>query len=199
MSEPIGRDPLERLRLENPVDIERLPSASLARARARFQEDSVITDRSLSRPVTQRPRLILGAAAAAALAIALVALMGPRALGPGIVPSPSSGPISAACVETYNLDSLTRRTFAFDGTVASATGDEVTFEVNERFRGIDGDTITLSAPGMGGTVITSAGGPALVPGQRYLVAGDDRFVWACGFTQDYDPTVAEAWRSALSR
>jgi hypothetical protein len=36
---------------------------------------------------------------------------------------------------------------------------------------------------MTGTSVTSAGGPNLGVGERYLVAGDDEFVWACGFAQ----------------
>lgn len=74
----------------------------------------------------------------------------------------------------------------------------MTFSVNEAFAGdaSAGDSVTLSAPGMSGTSITSAAGPSLTVGARYLVAGDDEFVWACGFTQPYDEAVAAEWAEA---
>lgn len=202
MSEPVGDDPLERLRRANPVDPERLPSASLARVRARLQEDSMRDGGSLSGRSMGRSRVAFGAVTGALLAVALVALIAPRASAPGVLPGevpPSSpgGPISASCVETYGLDGLGRRTFAFDGTVLTIDGDEVTFEVNDAFRGVATDRVALTATGMTAAVISSAGGPNLVPGERYLVAGDDRFVWACGFTQDYDPAIAATWRETL--
>jgi hypothetical protein len=199
MSEPIGDDPLDRLRQEDSVDAGRLSSASLARVRARFQESSMIHGSAARGTASTRWRLAFGGLAAATVALAMVVLIAPRATGPGVTPSPSGGPISAACVETYSLESLSRRSFAFVGTVASFNGDEVTFDVNEAFRGVAGDHATLTATGMTGAVISSAGGPSLMPGGRYLVAGDDHFVWACGLTQDYDPNVAASWRSTLGR
>jgi len=196
MNEPIGDDPLEQLRRANPVDPERLPSASLARVRARFQESAMINGSTAHATAPGRWRLAFAALAAAVVAIAVVLVIAPPATGPGATPSPS-GPSSAACVETYSLESLERRSFAFDGTVTAIDRDEVTFDVTEAFRGVAGDRITLTATGMTGTVISSVGGPSLMPGGRYLVAGDDHFVWACGFTQDFDPNVAAAWRSTL--
>lgn len=196
MSEPISDDPLERLRRANPVDSEGLPAASLARVRARFQEESMIHPRI--RLALGRPRLAFGALAGAVLVVAIATFMTPRATVPVVPPGPSGGLTSASCVEVYSLETLGRRSFAFDGTVTAIDGDDVTFDVNEAFRGVTSDRITLAAPAMTGTVISSAGGPSLMTGHRYLVAGDDRFVWACGFTQDYEPTVAATWKAALS-
>jgi len=198
MSEPIGDDPLERLRRANPVDPEGLPAASLARVRARFQEESMIHADTRSRPASGRARLAFATFGSAVLAVAIAAFIAPRTEAPGSVPSPSGRPISAACVETYSLDSLGRRSFAFDGAVSAIDGDEVTFDVNEAFRGVGSDPITLITTGMTGSVVSSVGGPTLMPGGRYLVAGDDRFAWACGFTQYFDPTVAATWRATLS-
>lgn len=53
--------------------------------------------------------------------------------------------------------------------------------------GVSSGTVSLTASGMTGTSVTSAGGPNLAIGERYLVAGDGEFAWACGFTQPYDP------------
>ena len=47
-------------------------------------------------------------------------------------------------------------------------------------------------------LIGYVGGPSLVVGHRYLVAGDDHFAWACGFTQAYDAAVAAQWSAALA-
>jgi hypothetical protein len=137
-------------------------------------------------------------AGAAIAAFALVALVGPRLLAPAGTPGGSPNPGSAACVEQYSLDTLKNRGFAFDGTVTGIDGDEVTFKVNQAFKGALGESVTLTATGMTGTAITSAGGPNLAVGERYLVAGEDRFAWACGFTQAYDGAVAAQWSAALA-
>jgi hypothetical protein len=73
----------------------------------------------------------------------------------------------------------------------------VTFTVGTSYLGPAAGSITLDAPGMTGTAITSSGGPNLIVGERYLVAGDDRFAWACGYTQPYDAVVAAEWAAAL--
>jgi hypothetical protein len=202
-----GDDPLDELRRNNPAQADDLPSASLARVRARTQEAISMGQR----PRRERlPALAgLGAAVTAIALFAIVAL--PRTGGtappsaPPIAvatPTPGASPTTggggmASCIEQYSLDALKRRTFAFDGTVASISGDEVTFTVRDTYRGAAGATVTLTATGMTGTTSSSAGGPTLSVGERYLVAGDDRFVWGCGFTQPYDAGVAAAWADAL--
>ena len=224
MSEPVGTDPLDELRRVNPVDPDRLPSASLARISARIQEDTM----EPSRGTTVRRRTLIPAAAGVAIAaIALVAFVGGRALGPAATPgatgatggaaatgatggAPATGSTGgaaataitgggaglASCVERYSPETLAKRSFAFDGTVTAFSGDEVTFKIGRRFKGAEADSITLTATGMTGTAITSAGGPNLAVGERYLVAGEDAFAWACGFTQPYDATVAAQWAQA---
>lgn len=139
-------------------------------------------------PILRRAGLGLAAAAA----IALVVIVS----GQG---APGGPPIdgTAACVDPYSLEALGGRDFAFDGTVTAIDGSKVTFAVNAAFRGVTGATVTLDAPGMTGTAITSADGPNLAVGERYLVAGDDTFAWACGYTQSYDPGLAAEWSSAL--
>jgi hypothetical protein len=211
VSEPTGSDPLDELRSADPVAPDRLPSASLARMSARVQEDIMSTNVSSA----GRRRFVIPAAAAATLAgIALVVVVVGRgpAPDPGIAvasaspgtqiaaasPSPllPVGPVSAFCMERYSPQTLADRSFSFDGTVARIAGDEVTFRVGHWFKGAAGDPITLTATGMTGTAITSAGGPHLAVGERYLVAGEDHFAWACGFTQPYDAAVAAEWAAA---
>jgi hypothetical protein len=183
-------DPLEALRAVNPVDDNQLPSASLARIRARVQED-VMTTGATGRRV---PRLLAtGIGVAAVGVLALIALLGGRDNAAGTPPGSSIGPGSAACVEQYSTATLANRTIAFDGTVSAIAGDRVTFAVNHAYRGVTGTTVTLDATGMTGTTVTSAGGPNLTMGERYLVAGEATFVWSCGFTQPYEPDVAVTW------
>ena len=193
MNEHHERDPLDLLRAANPVDVDRLSSASLARIRARVSEDVMTT--TTSRPFRIRFAALGAAAAVAALALALV--IGRPGVAPGVLPGGSPGTGSASCVEPYaGPVSITKRTLAFDGTVSAINGDKVTFTVNQAYRGADGASITLDAAGMTGTTITSAGGPNLAVGERYLVAGDDHFVWSCGYTQPYDAALAAQWQAA---
>ena len=195
MSERHEAGPIAKLRSANPVVDDQLSSASLARIRARVSED-VMTDGA------DRPRLparLVGTAvgAVAVCALALAFLVGRPGAGPGGSPGASGGPIAASCVEPYrDAASIARRAFAFDGTVTAISGDQVTFQINQAYRGASGSSVTLDASGMTGTSITSAGGPTLAVGNRYLVAGDDRFAWACGYTQVYDAGVAAQWAAA---
>lgn len=106
---------------------------------------------------------------------------------------PSNGPQLGSCVEAYSLETLAGRGIAFDGTVTAINGEEVRFEVTRAYRGVTGGSVALRADGMTGSSIGSVDGPAFQVGGRYLVAGEDRFAWGCGFSQPYDPAVAEDW------
>jgi hypothetical protein len=135
-------------------------------------------------------------------------------------PAPTTGPstsvplgagAAASCVETYSSGALAGRAFAFDGTVTNiGTVEnllyvEVTFEVNEWFKG-DGPPeviVEMFPPAMA----TSAGNSEYAVGSRLLVAGEPRWggapledpiAWYCGFTRSYDDTTAADWRAALS-
>ena len=105
-----------------------------------------------------------------------------------------------SCVESYDLTTLANREYAFDGTVTSVDGQDMTFTVEEWFAPgpYDGaaDTVTLDHQDLAGMLFAPEG-PALEPGTRVLVAGDGGLVWSCGFTQLHDPAVAEQWRTAL--
>jgi hypothetical protein len=142
-------------------------------------------------------------------------------------PTPTTGPATsvpigagaaASCVETYSSGALAGRAFAFDGTVTNiGTVEnllyvEVTFEVNEWFKG-DGppEVIVEMFPPAGAasattSAVTSAGSADYAVGSRLLVAGEPRWggapledpiAWYCGFTRTYDDTTASDWRAAL--
>ena len=190
-------DPLDVLRDANPVDLDRLSSASLARIRARISEEVMTTTTSPRRLPWPRATLGLAGGIVAAGALAIALLIGQGGGAPGSVPGGVIGEGSAACVEPYSTTAIGNRSFAFDGTVTAIDGEQVTFTVGTGYRGVSDSSVTLEAPGMTGTTITSAGGPNLVIGERYLVAGDDRFAWGCGYTQPYDAGVAAEWAAAL--
>jgi hypothetical protein len=205
------RDELDLLEAANPVMASSLPSAEHPRARALF-ERITMTDtipESNRQPTTSRTRRPL---VALATALALIALVGVVTLlqgddgearddvaGPPSTEAPLSpdGPSLGSCVEVYDPTTLAGREIAFDGVVASTAGDAVTFTVKEWFSGGEGPEVTLEgASALAG--LTSAGGSmSLEPGSRLLVAGDGGFAWACGFTQPFDPDVAEQWRRSF--
>ena len=204
MTEPFEIDPLEQLRRANPVASDRLPSGSRTRIRARIQEATMVgaeqQNDSWRGRFGRRGAWALAAAGTSIAGAALALIVVTSGTKPPTPPAVGNGGVSSAsCVETYSVTALAKRSFAFDGTVSAIAGDEVTFMINERFRGSAGASVTLTAIGMTGTAITSAGGPNLVVGGRYLVAGEDRFAWACGFTQPYDAAVAAQWREAAGR
>ena len=202
MTKRTEMDPIEELRRADPVDADRLPLAALARIRERTQ-GAVMDDTEGTAPARRGLRwpqtLVAGIGGVAVAALAVLALNGSGSGAPGVVPAPdpsNGGPISASCVETYSLDTLSNRDLAFDGTVTGISGDSVTFAVNEAYRGAGSASITLTATGMTGTSISSAGGPSLVEGERYLIAGDGQFVWGCGFSQPYQADIAAHWADA---
>ena len=156
----------------------------------------ISTARPRQAPWSTRAFALAGAAVAAG-AIALALFVGQPDSAPGVIPGSSVGGGSAFCVEQYSPTTLAHRDFAFDGTVSAIDGDRVTFTVNHTYHGVRAGSIALDAPGMSGAAVTSAGGPNLAVGERYLVAGDDTFVWACGYTQPYDTKVAAEWEAAF--
>ena len=123
---------------------------------------------------------------------------------PRTVSESSPGAVSSAagsCAEQYSRESLEKRDYAFDGIVtridkgSETDADRVTFDVEEWFKGGSGTAATRRASAF--TATTSAGGSPHSVGQRLLVAGDEDFVWECGFTQTYSSAVAEEWRNAF--
>ena len=129
-------------------------------------------------------------------------------------PLPDSG--AASCVESYSLETLGNRDFAFDGTVVrigpsvSDRGDDgdlnlagVTFAVREWFVGGDAEEVTVDLQTVGeGTAEEDL--PFRV-GTRLLMSGEPRWggapvdspiAWGCGFSRYYDEETAKAWRES---
>lgn len=103
----------------------------------------------------------------------------------------------AMCVAGYSPDTLAEREVAFAGTVTAMEGDDITFDVEEVFRGDVGGTVTLGGAELLGGITPDNPTPVAV-GDRVLVAGDGGFAWGCGFTQLHDEDVAATWRDALT-
>jgi len=196
-------DPNEMLRRADPLDRLDVPKDTTGdHARSLFQEVvNMETEKSTSKEQTRRrnrPRWAIPAVAAALTALVVVGIT--VSGGNGATPQEQVAggvPIASAamCVEFYDLDTVTNRDVAFDGTLTDIDGSDVTFSVNTWFKGGSGDTTTLDENGL--TAITSLGGPRLEAGQRYLVSGSGGFVWGCGFTMTYDSAIADQWAATL--
>ena len=207
---PVG-DELTRLRAADPLDASSLPSPADPQAQALL---ATILDSTPSAAPHSRRTLLVAAAAAVVIAVFAGVLLLNRSPAPddniatnqptetssgGVPPGGLSpgGTMVGSCVELYDLQTLTNREMAFDGTVQAVTGDSVTFTVTEWYRGGDAAEITLKgASTLNGLTSVGPGAP-LEPGTRLLVAGDGGFAWSCGFTQPYDPAVANEWKAAL--
>lgn len=197
MTTPDGNDPLDRLRAADPMRPDDVPSASLARVSARIQEH-IMTDVQHS-PVVQpsrRPLALLGGSAiAGALALALVFGGGFNLAGGGAVPTdPAGGGGMASCI-MYDPATLPTFDIVFDGTVTGIDGDQVTFDVNEDWKGA-GDSITLTAPDAAISLVGPL--PDFEVGGRYLVTAAGSTINACGYTLDYDADTAADWAAAFA-
>lgn len=205
-------DALEILRAANGVVPADLPPPDGPRARALYEEIVTMSSDTDHRPATPpragARRLALGVAAAAAIGLVTVlavTLLGGPPAEPEPAPiatDPDPGEVSgglASCAFAYSAETLAQRELAFEGVIAAVDGDRVTFDVGEVFHGDVADPAVLG----GGLLLVgqgtvSTGASDLAVGDRVLVAGDGGFAWACGFTQPYDPAVADTWREAFS-
>jgi hypothetical protein len=214
---PTGPDPIDRLRAADPIQTDDVPDASLARVAARIQEQ-IMTDKQHD-PTVRQPRgplvwvgsLVLFGVFALAIGLALANGFGaqtppPVAVVPTAtteVPTPSDVPVDsgnpaagggvASCL-VYDPANLPNFDSVLDGTVSAIDGDQVTFKVNEGWKGADG-TITLTSPRV--DVAISGPLPAMKVGERYLVTASGSTISACGYTLDYDAHTAATWAAAF--
>ena len=200
----------ERLRAINPNPSSTSLSDADTHRRAALLEEilemtqTTSTPNSVDEPGRKRYAGILAAGVAAAAIVGIIVVTTTNdddkpttapttSVSSTLTPSIGIG----SCVESYSIRTLPNRELAFDGTVGAVNGVEVTFTVNNWYKGGTESTVTLDGTGMVGGAITSAGGLTLNIGERYLVAGDGGFVWSCGFTQPYEPGIAQQWSDAL--
>jgi hypothetical protein len=163
-------------------------------------------------PLWWRSRLLLAAVAAGVLlvagAVSAVVLTGGQS---GEAPGPVNGPGPAlgSCVEQFSVETLASRDFAFDGTVSGVVtpGDAqaeegaaptmVTFQVRHWYKGGGGDSVTLKTYEQPGAVTSIGGSLDLSVGTRLLAAGDDDFLWSCGFSMPYTESNARLFSRAF--
>lgn len=86
--------------------------------------------------------------------------------------------------------------FAFDGTVRSAEGGRVTFEVSRWYTGQQLDRVVVDQPPQQlGELI---GVPDFRSGDRYLVAAtSDHRLMVCGFSAPYSTKLADLYAAAF--
>ena len=197
MDERSPRDELDALRRANPVAIDQLPTHSRDRIWARIEEATMADNTPQADPGQTRLARWSIAASGVALTLAVVAAA-TLGGGPAGIPGPSAaggGGAAGMCIQ-FTTEMLQERQFAFDGTVTTINGDQVTLAVTTAFWGSPqaGSSVTLTAGmGMTGDAVVLEGGPRLAAGSRYLVSGDDQFMWACGYTVDWDASTAAQW------
>jgi hypothetical protein len=204
MSQPGGSDPFDRLRAADPMRVDDVPDASLARVSARIQEH-IMTDVHSS-PTSKRPGrplVMLGAlGVVGALALGLAVTLGsglgrPQPGSIGSVPTPSSDPAAgggmASCI-MYDPAILPTFDIVFDGTVSAIDGDQVTFAVNDAWKGVD-DSVTLTAPSTSVALVGPI--PDFEVGGRYLVTAAGSNINACGYTLEFDAQTAATWAAAF--
>ena len=201
MSELSGLDPIGRLRAANPSPADEVPAASLARVSARVQEHIMTHDQKLSSPpvVRRRTLALFGGAAltgALALAVAVAGFGGQLPAGGGDQPGggdiPGGG--MASCL-AYDPALLPTFDVVFDGTVTAISGDQVTFGINQGWKGASG-SLTLTAPDTSVSLLGEM--PDFQVGGRYLVTAASGSINGCGFTLDYDAGDGADWAAAFS-
>lgn len=201
---------LARLRAADPARTAADPRPELDRlleAAMRTEPDTRSpTDRTA--PVRRRPWIL------AAAAVALVAALGggwvvTRGGGdpPLAGPSPSvtdggtgddvlalSAPDAPAgrCIP-FSSEALQPMQSAFEGTVTSVSGDEVTLGVTRWYRGGDADVVELTNPSR--LAIVLDGVITFEEGERYLLTATDGTLNVCGFSA---PWSAEREREFLT-
>jgi hypothetical protein len=195
VTRPTDPDPIEVLRRSNPVDADQLPSANLARIRARVQENTM-TENSRG-PI----RWAIGVAGVTLAAVVALVVLAPR-FGGGPVASPSDGGIGGGggaagmCIR-FDLDLLAQQELAFDGTVTAIDGESVSFAVDKWFRGPGDASVTLTEPGLGGGAVLEGILVDFQVGSRYLVSGKDGVVTGCGYSVPFDEASAADWAAAF--
>ncbi len=208
MSLPNGSDPLDRLRAADPVRADGVPDASLARVEAMIKEH-IMTDVQQTPARASRRQIALFGGLAVTGALALAIAFGPGLGGqaPGPIgaapsapsPSPSEDPAGggggamASCI-MYDPAILPTFDIVFDGTVTAIDGDQVTFEVTDGWKGVDG-SVTLTAPDLGIALVGPI--PDFEAGGRYLVTAAGSNINACGYTLAYDAATAATWAAAF--
>lgn len=193
---------------------------------ARLLEEAMTDAPDSRNPGTTRPRspLVWVAAAAVAAVIGGVAFFAatgddptPTAQQPGTsaTPDPTTPASPAASAEPGSVTRLEVRDpgtakclmpdvevlrgqdIAFDGVVTSVEGDTVTLEPTTWFRGTPTETVEVTAPPKELRMVLVA--VDFAEGERYLVSTFGGEVTLCGFSDAWNPELAELYAQAYAQ
>ena len=125
---------------------------------------------------------------AAAAAVVVAGIAAAFALGGGgsqpLVLSAGADDPMAMCIQ-FSVEELAKAPLAFEGVVTDVSGEAITLDVTNWFRGGDAESVTLEAPsGMEALI----GGVPFAEGESYLITAYDGTVNYCGFS---GPATAE--------
>jgi hypothetical protein len=118
--------------------------------------------------------------------------------------------VEGRCVNTFSLDKLAAREFAFDGTVMQVippadpldveAGDPylVVIDIKRWYKGGSGPSVTLKTYGiMPDPTVPDDGPLSIESGNRILAAGEDGFLWSCGFTKPFNLANEDVFKQAF--
>ncbi len=112
--------------------------------------------------------------------------------------SPAGGGIQAKCMAVSSdagHQVLGGADVAFDGTVTSISGEMVTLEPSTFYAGDETDLVVVRAPDADMAALLSA--VTFEEGGRYLVSAVDGVVSLCGFSGEYDDTLASDYAASF--
>lgn len=201
------QDLLARLRAADPVSS--LPAAPPAEV-TRLLEDTMNSpietpDTSEPAPLEarrSRPLLWLGAAAVAAVVLvagfAFWQSRDPRP-EPMVTAAPTVSHLEATpavgrCA-VPSVEVLQMQEVAFDGVVTTLADGVATLEASHWYRGAPTDLVEVKAPGLDQQQLLDV--VAFQVGDRYLVAGHDGSVAACGVSGPYSDDLAGLYSQAF--
>ncbi len=157
-------------------------------------------------PTHERPTrsrwLPVAAAAVIAVGIGVVAAIGGgssappttvAAAGPPLqLKLPGSDPM-AMCIQ-FDVEFLAEMPIAFEGTVTSVEGDQITVSVDHWYRGGEAPLVEMTATqGMQALI----GGIEFIAGEQYLITATDGNVNYCGFSGPATPELRTAFDQAF--
>lgn len=189
--------------------------------RARFLEVERVPTPwdGLKTPAETRPThrsrgraVVIGLVAASVSLLVVVAIRSQQELAPrGGAAADASWLVTTqgSCVEQFSAETLLNREWAFEGRIVAveppadpesmdplATATTVTFRVDRWFWGGAGGEVSLRTYAM---PPSSAGVVDESIGARLLAAGDDGFLWACGFTKPHSGPSLDEFEAAARR
>lgn len=155
-----------------------------------------------TRPEIRQPNRIPRFAAAVAVLVAVVAvgsivLAGndePDTSGPALELTAGPHDAMAMCL-AFDVATLATMPVAFEGTVRTVEGEQVTLDVDTWFTGGDSGQVQITAPAGLEALI---GGIEFLVGEQYLITATDGVVNYCGYSGPATPEFRAAFQQAFA-